>query len=93
MFTKLLKFLPSILLILSVVLGLTISYFSDLEKSENNIISGATLDLSIEEPKEAVWNAENMLPGDEIDGELIFQNKGTIPIESLLMTIEIEKQN
>ncbi len=34
-----------------------------------------------------------MLPGDEVEGELEFKNAGTIPIESLIMEVEIERNN
>jgi spore coat-associated protein N len=68
----------------------TISYFQDIEKSENNIFSAGTLDLSIGQSSEAIWKAENMMPGDEIEGELELKNNGSIPIESLLMEVEIE---
>ncbi len=76
-------------------IGLTVSYFQDAEKSENNVFSAGTLDLNLEKAgggeANAVWQAENWLPGDETEeGELEFTNEGSIPIESLIMEVEIE---
>jgi spore coat-associated protein N len=85
------------ILITGVLLGIitfsiksTISYFQDLESLEGNIFSAGTLDLSMGQSSEAIWKAENMMPGDEIEGELELKNNGSIPIESLLMEVEIE---
>ncbi len=79
---------------ISAAIAFTIAYFSDVEKSENNVFSAGTLDLNLERTgggeANAVWQADNLKPGDEVEGELEFTNKGSIPIESLLMEVEIE---
>ena len=75
-----------------VYIGATSSYFQDEEKSENNVFQAGTLDLVINEPANAVWTAENWLPGDEVEGELEFENVGNTPIESLLMEVEIDEE-
>lgn len=74
----------------AVYVGATSSYFQDTEKAEGNIFSAGTLDLVMNEPANAVWTAENWLPGDEAEGEIEFENTGSMPIESLLMEVEIE---
>jgi len=88
------------ILILAVIIGavsfsikFTISYFADVEKSENNVFKAGSLDLKVNDKDgvEATWQAENMLPGDEVEGELEFKNDGSIPIESLIMEVEIER--
>jgi len=38
----------------------------------------------------AVWQVENWLPDNEMEEELEFENVGSLPIESLLMEVEIE---
>ncbi|MFH0864323.1 MAG: TasA family protein [Candidatus Gottesmanbacteria bacterium] len=73
-----------------VAIGFTIAYFSDTERSENNVFSAGTLDLSIDEPVNAVWQTRNWMPGDELEGELEFKNDGSLPINSLIMTVEIQ---
>ena len=85
------------ILIIGILLGIiafsvkfTIAYFQDVEKSQNNVFSAGTLDLSLGEPSVAIWQAENMMPGDEVEGELELKNDGSLPIESLLMSVEIE---
>ena len=67
----------------------TTAFFQDTEVSENNVFEAGTLDLVINEPANAVWTAENWLPGDEVEGELEFENVGSLPIESLVMEVEI----
>ena len=75
--------------------GFTISYFSDTEKSEENVFSTGILDFDLNKPGEetadVTWTAENWLPGDEVEGELEFENVGSMDIESMLMEVEIEK--
>ncbi len=89
--TKPLKLIAGIALITAALyVSYTSSYFQDEEKSENNVFQAGTLDLVINEPANAVWTAENWLPGDEVEGEIEFENTGNIPIESLLMEVEIE---
>lgn len=93
--TKILKILiPAVIVIITLSIGATISYFSDTEKSENNVFQTGTLDLDLSKSDgseaNAVWQAENWLPGDEVEGELEFKNNGSISIESLLMEVEIE---
>jgi predicted ribosomally synthesized peptide with SipW-like signal peptide len=75
-------------LVAVMAVGVTVAYFSDGEKSENNVFTAGTLDLSINESAETSWQAGNWLPGDEAEGELELKNDGTLPIETLLMTIE-----
>lgn len=88
---KILRILiPAVVIVAIISIGVTVSYFQDIEKSENNVFSAGTLDLSIGEEVNAVWQAENWLPGDEVEGELEFTNEGSLPIESLLMEVEIE---
>ena len=89
---KILKALIPLIVVLSVTIGFTISYFQDVEKAENNVFSAGTLDLKTNDKDgvEAVWQAENMMPGDEVEGKIEFRNAGTIPIESLIMEVEIE---
>ena len=87
---KILKALIPLIVVLSITIGFTIAYFQDVEKSQNNVFSAGTLDLSLGEPSVAVWKAENMMPGDEVEGELELKNDGSLPIESLLMSVEIE---
>lgn len=82
--------MPVIITIAVLSMGVTISYFQDTEKSENNVFSAGTLNLEIREPKDAVWQTENWLPGDEVSGELELKNDGSLAIESLLMSVEIE---
>jgi len=76
--------------------GFTISYFSDTEKSEGNVFSVGTLDFNLNKPEEesadTTWTAENWLPGDEVEGELEFENVGSIDIESMLIEVEIEEK-
>lgn len=88
------KFRYSILMIIGVAIiaaiGFTIAYLSDTEKSENNVFSAGTLDLSIGEPASAVWQIENWMPGDEAEGEIDLKNDGSLPIKSLLMNVEVE---
>lgn len=88
------KFRYSILMIIGIVIiaaiGFTVAYLSDTEKSENNVFSGGTLDLSIGEPASAVWQTDNWMPGDEVEGELELKNDGSLPINSLIMNVEIE---
>ena len=89
---KILKILIPSALILSVTIGFTIAYFQDVEKSKDNIFEAGTLDLKTNDRDgvEAIWKAENMMPGDEVEGELELKNTGSIPIESLLMKVEIK---
>ncbi len=88
---KIVKIMAVIVFLSSALyMGMTSSYFQDTEKSENNVFSAGTLDLVINEPANAVWKAENWLPGDEVEGEIEFENTGSMPIESLLMEVEIE---
>jgi len=91
---KISKILIPLILIIVATIGFTIAYFSNTEKSEGNVFSAGTLDLNLGKSgggeANAVWQAGNMLPGDEVEGELEFVNNGTIPIESLLMEVEIE---
>ena len=95
--TKILKSLVIIIAISATVVsaGFTISYFNDMEKSENNVFSVGTLDFDLNKPEEetanAVWTAENWLPGDEVEGELEFENVGSMDIESMLMEVEISE--
>lgn len=91
--TKILKVLiPAVAIIAIISIGTTFSYFQDVEKSENNIFEAGTLDLKTDDKDgvEATWQTENMLPGDEVEGELELKNNGSIPAESLLMEVEIE---
>ncbi len=87
------------ILILAVIIGamifsikFTISYFQDVEKSKSNVFKAGSLDLKVDDKDgvEAIWQTENMLPGNEVEGELEFRNAGTIPIKSLVMEVEIE---
>ena len=89
---KILKVLIPLIVILSVTIGFSIAHFSDIEKSENNVFGAGTLDLKTNDKDgvEATWQAENMMPGDEVEGELELKNDGSLPIESLLMSVEIE---
>ena len=89
---KILKALIPLIVVLSVTIGFTISYFQDVEKAENNVFSAGTFDLKTNDKDgvEATWQAENMMPGDEVEGELELKNDGSLPIESLLMSVEIE---
>ena len=91
---KILKILILTLIIGALIFSIkfTLSYFQDVEKSKNNVFKASSLDLKVNDKDgvEAVWQAENMLPGDEVEGELEFKNAGTILIESLIMEVEIE---
>ena len=95
---KILKSLAIIIAISAVVysVGFTISYFNDVEKSEGNVFSVGTLDFDLNKPGEetadAAWTAENWLPGDEVEGELEFENVGSMDIESMLMEVEIVEE-
>ncbi|RLC63845.1 MAG: hypothetical protein DRI01_04485 [Chloroflexi bacterium] len=93
---KILKILILVVIIgaISFSIKFTISYFQDVEKSKNNVFKAGSLDLKVNDKDgvEAVWQAENMLPGDEVEGELEFKNDGSIPIESLIMEVEIERK-
>ena len=95
MSAKTLKTLISAVIIGAMIFSIkfTISYFQDVEKSKSNVFKAGSLDLKVDDKDgvEAVWQAENMLPGDEVEGELEFKNAGTIPIESLIMEVEIER--
>ena len=94
------KILKSLLIIIAISgavisAGFTVSYFNDIEKSENNVFSVGTLDFDLNKPGEetadVVWTAENWLPGDEVEGELEFENVGSMDIESMLMEVEISE--
>ena len=89
---KIIKSLIIIIAIGAVVVSIsyTTAFFQDTEVSKNNVFEAGTLDLVIGEPVNAVWTAENWLPGDEVEGELEFENVGSLPIESLVMEVEIE---
>ena len=95
--TKILKSLLIIIAISATVVsaGFTISYFNDIEKSEGNVFSVGTLDFDLNKPGEetadVVWTAVNWLPGDEVEGELEFENVGSMDIESMLMEVEISE--
>jgi len=93
---KILKILILVVIIgaISFSIKFTISYFQDVEKSGNNVFKAGSLDLKVNDKDgvEATWQAENMLPGDEVEGELEFKNDGSIPIESLIMEVEIERK-
>lgn len=89
---KILRILIPVIIIAAISIGVTVSYFQDVEKSENNVFKAGTLDLYMGEEVNAIWEAENMLPGDEVEGELEFENKGSLPIKSLLMEVEIEQK-
>jgi len=93
---KILKILILTLIIGALIFSIkfTLSYFQDVEKSKNNVFKAGSLDLKVNDKDgvEAVWQAVNMLPGDEVEGELEFKNAGTIPIESLIMEVEIERK-
>lgn len=86
------KVLTILMGILLIGIGFTIGYFFDVERSENNVFLAGTLDLKTDDQDgvEATWQAENWLPGDEVEGEIEFKNAGSIPIESLIMEVEIE---
>jgi predicted ribosomally synthesized peptide with SipW-like signal peptide len=86
------KSLVFLVVIVSVVsfVGLTTAYFSDTETSTNNIFQAGSLDLKIGEPVNAVWTAENWLPGDEVKGEIELENVGSLPINSLTFEVNIE---
>ena len=91
---KVSKILIPLILILSVTIGITLSYFQDVEKSKNNVFKAGSLDLKVNDKDgvEATWQAENMLPGNEAEGELEFRNAGTVPIKSLVMEAEVERK-
>jgi len=93
---KILKTLISAVIIGAMIFSIkfTISYFQDVEKSKNNVFKAGSLDLKVDDKDgvEATWQAENMLPGNEVEGELEFRNAGTIPIKSLVMEVEIERK-
>ncbi len=95
MSNKLSKILIPLSLIVVAAVGFTIAYFQDLEKSENNVFGAGTLDLNLGKPgggeATAVWQAGNWSPGNEVEGELEFENKGNTSIESLLMSVEISE--
>ncbi|MCK5510878.1 hypothetical protein KAI65_05060 [Candidatus Parcubacteria bacterium] len=88
---KIIKSLTVIIAVSAVIASIsyTTAFFQDTEVSENNVFEAGTLDLVINEPANAVWTAENWLPGDEVEGELEFENVGSLPIESLVMEVEI----
>jgi len=94
---KILKVLILTLIIGALIFSIkfTLSYFQDVEKSKANVFKSGSLDLKVDDKDgvKIVWQAENMLPGDEVEGELEFKNAGTIPIESLIMEVEIERNN
>jgi len=94
MSAKIFKILISAVIIGAMIFSIkfTISYFQDVEKSKSNVFKAGSLDLKVDDKDgvEATWQAENMLPGNEVEGELEFRNAGTIPIESLVMEVEIE---
>ena len=93
---KILKILILVVIIgaVSFSIKFTLSYFQDVEKSKNNVFKAGSLDLKVDDKDgvEATWQAENMLPGNEVEGELEFRNAGTIPIKSLVMEVEIERK-
>lgn len=69
------------------VVGYTTAFYQDTETSIGNGFDAGSLNLFIDEPSQAVWTAENMLPGDEIEGEIELENVGSLPINSLIMEV------
>ncbi|MCD7033675.1 CalY family protein [Metabacillus sp. GX 13764] len=66
----------------SLIGGGTYAYFSDSVNTQNTFASG-TLDLSVD--PEAVVNADNLKPGDEIKREFTLANDGTLDISKVLL--------
>ena len=71
-------------------IGYTVAFFQDTETSSDNVFQAGSLDLVINEPANAAWTVEDWLPGDELEGELVLENVGSLPIKSLIMEVEIE---
>ncbi len=90
---KIVKSLIIILAMGAVVasIGYTTAFFQDSEVSENNVFEAGTLDLVIGEPVDAVWTSGNLMPGAEVEGEIEFENIGSLTMEDLIMEIEIEE--
>jgi len=70
------------------LIGFTTAYFSDTESSRNNMFQAGSLDLEIKKSANAIWTAGNLLPGDEVSGEIELENSGSLPIESLIFEVE-----
>ena len=69
-------------------IGYTGAFFQDVETSGDNTFQAGSLDLIINEPAHVVWKAEDWLPGDEVEGEIEFENVGSLPINGLIMEVE-----
>ena len=53
--------------------------FADSEVLEANHLGAATLDLEVGADR-AAFSAENLAPGDEVSGQLVVSNAGTLPL-------------
>lgn len=58
----------------------TFAYFTDTETSSSNVFSSGTLDLALDSPDgvDAFVGDDNLAPGDEANGTLFLENKGSI---------------
>lgn len=90
---KILKILiPAMIVGVILSVGITISYFQDVEKSENNVFGAGTLDLKVNEVGGA-GQIENLLPGDEFEKEIELENVGSLPMGGLLFKVDIDEDS
>ena len=78
------------LVVTASAVGYTSSYFNDTETSADNVFQAGSLDLIIGEPVDAAWVADDLLPGDEVEGELDLENAGSLPFQKLLLEVEVD---
>lgn len=77
---KILGLTIAALMVMVLVGGGTWAYFSDTESSDNNSLTGGTLDLNINGGNAAVttFSATNVAPGDSGSGTVTLNNAGTL---------------
>lgn len=73
--------------------GYTYATYNDQEKA-GVVFSEGTLDLNLSKDgqagADAVWSASNLLPGQEVEGEIKLDNSGNVPIESIMFSADSE---
>lgn len=77
---KILKSLFVIALAVSVMVGTTAAFFSDVGTSTGNTFTAGTLDLKLNgaDGVTATWGIPSMSPGDSVSGSIVLRNVGTL---------------
>jgi len=75
---KILISLAIIGVVAAIGVGATVAYFSDTETSTGNTFTAGTLDLTINNPGQAIFNVGNLKPNDSGHGTWTLTNAGSV---------------